>query len=68
MESTPLVLTKHDAAELLQVSEDTVENLHRCGELRAIKIGKHLRWRLADVEKFVLELQPAEANGAGGNG
>lgn len=51
--STPLVLTAEQVAELLQVSIDTIENLHRTKQLRAVKVGKHNRWRLADVEAFI---------------
>lgn len=49
----PLVLTCEEVAHLLQVSDETVKNLHRTGQLRAVKIGKHARWRLRDVQGFV---------------
>ena len=52
----PLVLTKEQVAKRLQVPEGTVDNLHRCGELKGVKVGKHLRWRLADVKRYVEEL------------
>lgn len=48
-----LVFTREQVAALLQVSEDTIANLHRTGQLRGVKIGKHLRWRPADVRAFV---------------
>ena len=56
----PLVLTKGDVAILLQVGESTVENLHRVGQLPGVKIGKHLRWRLVDVQAFVRGLRHGE--------
>lgn len=51
--TAPLVMTKQQVAEALTVSEDTIENLHRVGQLRGVLIGKHLRWRPADVSAFV---------------
>lgn len=52
----PLVLTVEQVAELLQVSRDTVENLHRTRQLPAVRIGKHNRWRPQDVRRFVENL------------
>ena len=51
-----LVLTRKQVAERLQVPVDTVENLHRTGQLRGVKVGKHKRWRPTDVETFVQQL------------
>ena len=51
-----LVLTREQVAERLQVPVDTVENLHRTGQLRGVKVGKHKRWRPTDVETFVQQL------------
>ena len=63
LELTPSVLTRQQVAELLQVPETTTVNLHRMGQLSAIKCGKHLRWRRADVEQFVSQLIPGGAEG-----
>lgn len=52
----PLLLTQADVARLLNVSEWQVYGLHRMGRLRGKKIGRVLRWRRADVERFVAEL------------
>ena len=60
---TPLVLTCEQVGELLQVPEATIVNLRRMGQLSAIKCGKHLRWRLCDVERYVSELTPGGAEG-----
>ena len=49
----PLVLTREQTAQLLQVSPDSVSNLHRIGALKAVKIGRSLRWRPADVRAYV---------------
>lgn len=56
----PLVLTVQQVAELLQVSRDTVENLHRTRQLPAVRIGKHNRWRPQDVRAFVDRLTGAD--------
>ena len=63
LELTPLVLTCQQVGELLQVPEATIVNLHRMGQLSAIKCGKHLRWRLYDVERYVSQLIPGGAQG-----
>ncbi len=54
--SCPLLLTRDEVAATLQVPAETIDNLHRTGQLRAWKIGKHLRWRPADVRAFVEKL------------
>lgn len=55
-----LVLTDEQVADMLAVPKDTVRNLHRIGKLKGILVGKHLRWRPADVIKFVETTQPVE--------
>jgi len=52
----PLVLRRDEVAALLQVSENTVANLHRLRQLEGVKIGKYLRWRPDDVRAFVERL------------
>ncbi len=56
LELTPLVLTREQVGELLQVPADTVDNLHRTNQLRAFKIGKHLRWWPEHVCQFAERL------------
>ena len=60
LDLTPLVLTRSQVAALLQVSEDSVSNLHRTRQLSAVKCGKFLRWRLSDVTSYVEGLKPDE--------
>lgn len=43
-------------AEAMMVTPDVVKNLHRTGKLRGVKVGRSLRWRPSDVERFVAEL------------
>ena len=59
----PLVLTASQVGELLQVSKDCVLNLHRCRQLTAIKVGRSLRFRRVDVQKFIDETEPANGKG-----
>lgn len=58
LDLTPLVLTRAQVAALLQVSEDSVSNLHRTEQLCAVKCGKFLRWRLSDVKAYIEGLIP----------
>ena len=63
LELVPHVLTRAQVAALLQVPEDTVENLHRTGQLSGLKIGKHLRWWPDNVRKFAEALARNERGG-----
>lgn len=54
----PLLLNCDQVAALLQVTRDTIQNLHRVRQLRGVKVGKHLRWRPEDVRSFVERLAP----------
>ena len=60
LDLTPLLLTRPQVAALLQVSEDSISNLHRTKQLRAVKCGKFLRWRLPDVKSYIDGLIPGE--------
>jgi len=64
-QSTPLLLDVDQAAELLGVPSTTMSNLHRCGELKGHVVGKHLRWRRRDIERFVDRLGGGEGNADG---
>ena len=63
LELVPHVLTRAQVATLLQVPEDTIENLHRTGQLSGLKIGKHLRWWPDNVRKFAEALARNECGG-----
>ncbi len=54
------ILTAEDVSEMLQVDVGTVKYLHRVGVLRAVRIGKHNRWRLEDVEQYIESIVPRE--------
>ena len=51
-----LVWSDEEVALLLGVTPDGVKNLHRVGLLKAVKIGRRLKWRPNDVRAFVKEL------------
>ena len=60
LDLTPLVLTRPQVGALLQVSGDSIDNLHRTKQLCAVKCGKHNRWRLSDVQAYIEALIPGE--------
>lgn len=57
---TDHVLTCDEVATILRVSEHTIKNLHRTHQLRAVKIGRHNRWRPNDVIEFVENLKKCD--------
>ena len=60
LDLTPLVLTRPQVAALLQISEDSIDNLHRTKQLVAVKCGKFLRWRFPDVKAYIEGLTPGK--------
>lgn len=50
------VLTVEEGAAWLTVSEECLRNLHRTRKVAGVKIGKHLRFRRADLQRYVEEL------------
>ena len=56
-----LVWTAEQVASVLQVSTNAVLNLYRCRQLTAIKVGRSLRFRPADIERFVSEAESANS-------
>ena len=49
-------------AVALSVTKSTVENLHRVKALEGFVVGRHLRWRPADVRRFVDQLTNGRTN------
>ncbi len=47
------VLTVDQVASLLQVDIGTVKHEHRMRRLRGHRIGRALRWRKSEVDRFV---------------
>jgi len=48
------ILEPYEVAELLKLRHSTVLDLSRRGVLPAFKIGKHWRYRRADLEEWVV--------------
>jgi len=51
-----LLLTRDQVARLLAISPEAVRTQHRLGRLPGVRVGRVLRWRRADVERFVARL------------
>jgi excisionase family DNA binding protein len=54
------LLTPEDVAELLQVDRETIYRMARRGELPAIKVARHWRFRAARIERWLRELEDRE--------
>ena len=57
---TPRAVSRKTAAEMLSVSEKTVERLQNRGELPGFKIGAQWRVMLVDLEAYVARQQATE--------
>lgn len=53
IENGKRLLTPQEVADFLQVSRWTVYDQVRKGQLKAVRIGKGLRFRPEEVERFV---------------
>lgn len=56
----PLLLTPRDAAQSLAVCEKTIWNLTHRGELPAVRIGRAVRYDVADLRRWI---ESAKSNG-----
>lgn len=52
-ELKPLALTLRQAADALQLSESTVKRQVAAGKLRAIKIGRCVRFAVDELQRFL---------------
>ena len=57
----PLLLTAKQAAKALNISERTLWALSASGEIPKLKIGKSVRYSVADLKKWIAE-QSAKNN------
>jgi excisionase family DNA binding protein len=55
--SSSRLLTPEDVAELLKVDRETIYRMARRGELPAIKVARHWRFRAARIERWLRELE-----------
>jgi excisionase family DNA binding protein len=53
------ILEPHEVAQLLKLRHSTVLDLSRRGVLPAFKIGKHWRYRRADLEEWMVRQRDA---------
>ena len=53
------ILEPHEVAQLLKLRHSTVLDLSRRGVLPAFKIGKHWRYRRADLEEWMVRRRNA---------
>ena len=51
------LLTEREAAEFLRVCSRTAFNLREAGKLTCVKIGRTVRYRLEELQRFVRELE-----------
>ena len=51
-----LLIRYAELAEVLSVSKRTLNRMRTTGDLiRPVRVGKSLRWRLADVEEWIAQ-------------
>lgn len=48
-----VLLTINEVAERLRVEPVSVRHLHQTGRLRGVRIGRTLKWRATDVDRFI---------------
>ena len=53
------ILEAHEVADLLKLRHSTVLDFSRRGVLLAFKIGKHWRYRRADLEEWLVRQRDA---------
>jgi excisionase family DNA binding protein len=49
------VFTTFETAKLLKVSQKTLQKLTARGKIQASRVGRQLRYRAADIERFLAE-------------
>jgi excisionase family DNA binding protein len=54
------LLTPEDVAELLRVDRETIYRMARRGELPAIKVARHWRFRAARIDRWLRDLESGE--------
>ena len=59
-------ITRQDVAEMLAVSPRTVSTLAKAGYLRVVRVGKSMRFDVADILLFI-GMSKGEVNDEAGN-
>ncbi|MCC7085582.1 MAG: helix-turn-helix domain-containing protein [Pirellulales bacterium] len=60
----PLLVDTPTAARMLGVSARTVWTLANCGELRPTRIGRAVRFSVAELERFIAEREAFSSDSA----
>jgi excisionase family DNA binding protein len=55
------LLTPEDVADLLQVDRETIYRMARRGELPAIKVARHWRFRAERLDRWLADLETGNA-------
>jgi hypothetical protein len=61
-DTSDLLLTRREVAERWRQSTETIKRRERAGVLRALKLGRGVRYRLADVVAFEKAAQIGRAD------
>jgi excisionase family DNA binding protein len=62
----PILLTVEEAADYLTVSQRFIRRIRYENRIPGVKLGKHLRFRKEDLDRFLLEGLEAPPEGEGG--
>ena len=49
----PLVLSDEQACQLLGITRNTLRKLVEQGEIDVVRLGRHVKFRRSDLERFV---------------
>lgn len=48
-----LLLTRGEAARALSISVDTLDRLHKCGDIKCVRIGSRVYYAVAELQAFI---------------
>ena len=63
--SGKLLLTESETGEVLGLSRSTLRRLWAQGTIKPVHIGRALRYKKSEIERFVTELESEEVTGDG---
>ena len=53
-----LLLDRGQVSKVLGIPAGSVAFLHRMKRLQGVRVGKFLKWRPVDIQRFIDELKP----------
>ena len=56
-----LLLTQLEAAAQLRISDRQVYHYTKIGLLRCVRLGRNVRWTMADLQDFISRMQAEQA-------